>query len=671
MKTNWETCSRPDCVGAATSPGGSCFGHLNPDGELQDALRGLASGASLDARGVAFDTELLSVVLDSVPHTSEGRPLLRNADFTKARFEKSVRFQRVVFEGETHFDGAIFAGHASFAGATFDERSSFRRAVFGAGTRFERCVFGDQASFANAEFGDGTRFDAARFGDHASLVDTTWGSDASFAGATFGWRMHADRAVFGDRASFRVVVFDSEASLRKTTFGIKASFEGASFARGASFSASIFGNDANFAETTFAPGISFRRVTFGRQATFRRTTFGDRAWFTHVTFGPGASFAQATFEGRARFNLTTFAERAGFEETTFSGQVTFESAVFGGRTTFRLATFERARSFGPLVVIEPLSLEQTSFLEPVRLEIAAPRVLASRARFPEGADLRMRWAEIVLDEADFGAPSILASAPPFPAVDEQELVKRLSHAEERPRLLSVRGANVSELVLAGLDLSVCRFVGAHNLDRLRIEGDSFFAHSPAATSRRRVIGEEQEWRAHRRRRWPKWTAPDFAFPTEGVEKPGRLNPDEIASIYRVLRRGRESNGDAPGAADFYFGEMEMRRVDEKSPRAERAILWLYWLVSGYALRSLRALAALLVTVVVFAVLFRWWGFTPRVGLTRAFLFSAESTSSLFRVPETEGTSLTEVGEVLHIALRLLGPLFFGLALLSLRGRVRR
>jgi hypothetical protein len=168
----------------------------------------------------------------------------------------------------------------------------------------------------------------------------------------------------------------------------------------------------------------------------------------------------------------------------------------------------------------------------------------------------------------------------------------------------------------------------------------------------------------------------------------RLEPHEIAPLYRALRKGREDSRDEPGAADFYYGEMEMRRQkpgadrewnaqqDEgsdvlRTPAAERVVLWAYWLVSGYSLRASRALAGLLVIVIVFSVCFWWFGFTPRPDYARALLFSIESTSSLFRAPETPNLALTYGGEALQVLLRLLGPLFFGLALLSLRGRVKR
>jgi len=114
--------------------------------------------------------------------------------------------------------------------------------------------------------------------------------------------------------------------------------------------------------------------------------------------------------------------------------------------------------------------------------------------------------------------------------------------------------------------------------------------------------------------------------------------------------------------------MEMRRLDTTGSLGERAIVWLYWLFSGYGLRASRAAVALVVTVVVFGALLHAWGFPEDVSFGDALTFSAQSTTGLFRPPQRE---LTLAGKWLEIGLRLLGPLFFGLALLSLRGRVKR
>jgi hypothetical protein len=182
-------------------------------------------------------------------------------------------------------------------------------------------------------------------------------------------------------------------------------------------------------------------------------------------------------------------------------------------------------------------------------------------------------------------------------------------------------------------------------------------------SHRKAIAEERVWRAaHSRNKG--WGEPE--------PSPGGVSavPEaaDVAAVYRALRKGREDNKDESGGADFYYGEMEMRWHDDSEPLAERVIIWLYWLVSGYGLRASRALTALVVTILVFGVLFYQWGFPSQVNLGESLTFSAQSTTSLFRAPERQ---LTLVGDWFEIALRLLGPLFFGLALLSLRGRVRR
>ena len=110
--------------------------------------------------------------------------------------------------------------------------------------------------------------------------------------------------------------------------------------------------------------------------------------------------------------------------------------------------------------------------------------------------------------------------------------------------------------------------------------------------------------------------------------------------------------------------------DAPGGRPVVSILWLYWLVSGYGLRAGRALIALTISIAAGAVLFSLFGFNagkqPDGG---ALIFAAESAISLLRQPETQ--SLTAGGHVIQIVLRLAGPLFFGLALLALRGRVKR
>jgi hypothetical protein len=163
---------------------------------------------------------------------------------------------------------------------------------------------------------------------------------------------------------------------------------------------------------------------------------------------------------------------------------------------------------------------------------------------------------------------------------------------------------------------------------------------------------------------PEWVAESTR------QKVQRLSPDRLAELYRSLRKAREDSKDEPGAADFYYGEMEMRRLAAGTPLAERVILSLYWLVSGYSLRGLRALVSLAVVIIGLASLLHLIGYSARPSppsFWGSLLYAASSALSI----SDEQVQLTAWGKLLRIALRLAGPILLGLTLLSVRNRVKR
>ena len=605
---------------------------------LQRVLKRLRVDGSIDASNVRITAEQLRLILAAAPADPEqdGRPTFRDACFRGA-----------MFAGDVDFRGTTFAGDADFALATFVENASFL------GTQF----------LADASFVGAT------FERNAYFYDTLFDGEVSFSGTTFTYAAHF---YLEDGPS--------------TTFGGTADFWTA-----------IFLDEARFHAATFAKGAGFRGATFIGTAYFGETTFAHKAGFSGATFGGDVAFFDATFADDVDFAHATFAGEASFAKTRFHGDVALDRVVF---TTADLdgCVFEQARVLGPLFASESLALNQTVFSEQVTLQASTRKAALVGATFHGGADLLLRWAEVRLDEADFQGPSLLTSLGPAleygrrallgweePTTDGgwQETLADTPPADFRPRVISVRGAKVADLVLSAVDLRACRFAGAHALDRMRLEL-ARVSDAPAGWqwrplpwrwTRRQTLAEEHQWR-HGQRRPQGWYEAGVRVEGDTVEP---LAPEQIATIYRALRKGREDIKDEPGAADFYYGEMEMRRQRPETAaataagvreagRAERLVLLLYWLVSGYGLRASRALAALALTIVVFAVCLYLWGFNDQP-LWRALLFSAESTASLFRVPDKP--SLTPVGEALQLALRLLGPLFFGLALLSLRGRVKR
>jgi hypothetical protein len=359
------------------------------------------------------------------------------------------------------------------------------------------------------------------------------------------------------------------------------------------------------------------------------------------------------------------------------------------------------------------------------VKIEAEDILLRRTVFERGADVFVRRARISLDEADFAEPSLVTEVVPVARsiLDHEEMpfdegwVCGLSGRGEQsvspsPQVVSVRRAKVAQLTVSGLDLSACRFAGAHGLDRLRVER-ARFAQPPEPKrlargrwTRRQTIAEEHHWRSDLSKDAQGWYGAQVRPPEwlEDTETP--LDPGQVAAVYRALRKGFEDNRDEPGAGDFYYGEMEMRRAAARTTAGgeqraislgERLVLWLYWLVAGYGLRTSRALIALAVTILIAAIPLAQWGIElPRTSTNvtsrlstqphgriptvsredkldgpsygRAVLFATESSIGLLRAPEA---NLTASGQMIEIMLRILGPLLFGLAILSLRSRVKR
>jgi Pentapeptide repeats (9 copies) len=531
---DWLTCGEAECIGRRLNAGGRCLAHAN-DQDLDAELKRLGDEGTIDARGVTISAVLLDRILAAAPRDEQ------QAD--RPRFDE-VRFDRATFGDQAKFHGASFGDEASFADANFGVWASFADATFGDRARFHGVTFGDKAWFARATFGDQAWFAGATFGDQAYFAGATFGDQAWFAGATFGGRAWFARATFRDRASFDAATFRDRAIFDAATFGDRASFGGA---------------------------------TFSGRAWFARATFRDRAWFGDASFGDETRFGHANFGLWASFDAATFGDEAWFGDTTFGDRVWFGGATFGDEAFFGGATFGDWARFGPLLGRGQLALSPAVFGRGSQLAISADRLDCRGMRLPDGGVLNLRWVEIQLDLADISRPTVLAGVGPFPRLDEGSLQPRVARSwrSERPRILSLRGSDVRNLVLSNVDLRACRFSGAHNLDQLRLEATTLFADRPSGWrtgwavppvwrwTRRRTLAEEQRWR----RAQPKHAGwyPRPCRVRGLAEQEGELRPAALALLYRALRKGRENAKDEPGAADFYYGEMEMRRHDQTAP----------------------------------------------------------------------------------------------------------
>jgi len=141
----------------------------------------------------------------------------------------------------------------------------------------------------------------------------------------------------------------------------------------------------------------------------------------------------------------------------------------------------------------------------------------------------------------------------------------------------------------------------------------------------------------------------------------------------VKSQGQEDAKNEPGAADFYYGEMEMRRHAPTAFTGERILLLLYWLTSGYGLRAARALAFLSALVITTTALLTACGLSGPAArydaparLSQATLITLNSI--VFRAA---GQPLTTPGAYIEMVARFTGPALLALAILALRNRVKR
>ncbi|MFF7362740.1 pentapeptide repeat-containing protein [Streptomyces sp. NPDC008125] len=528
-------------------------------------------------------------------------------------------------------------------------------------------------------------FDGATFLGDARFLDTTFEGTTSFERATFEGVARFDRATFKGRGGF----------------------EEARFRDHATFMGARFEEEAEFRRATFSDDAEFGRVAFGRNAWFHTTTFSGYAGFTDAAFAGLAAFLGATFAGDVLFHGATCWELASFRRTTFRHRAGFEAASFG-TVDFAEAVFTTAAVVGPLVCTGGVVLSGAVFAAPVTLSMAARNLECRRTRWASTAELRLRYASVDFADAVFEYPlTIAAEAEPFVFTDGQVVEEHtLTGAPDAAvRLTSLRGVDAAHLVLAGVNLADCVLTGAVHLDQVRLEGACSFGDVPSGTNwrhglpvrftRRRTLAEERSWRARQPRAAPGW----------GTEMPGarKVGPEQLAPVYRALRKAFEDGKNEPGAADFYYGEMEMRRHDRTvSTRPERGLLYLYWLLSGYGLRASRALGWL--AVAVFLTIFFLMGFgipensakqeatgtVPPGGgrvvfeidreaplnptgsryTTERFekAFNVTANSVVFR---SSGQDLTTAGIYIEMGSRLAEPVLLGLAVLAVRNRVKR
>lgn len=484
------------------------------------------------------------------------------------------------------------------------------------------------------------------------------------------------------------------------------------------FNDSVFIDDVRVRGAIFSNGCSFKSAHFHGEGDFASARFSADSDFDGATFASEASFFDAIFEGKSLFTGVKFCDVAHFTasehyelslmRSEFKDRAIFARVRCSTVISFLSCQFNKNAILGSIVCLA-LILNEAEFRSDARIDVAAKILSCRRTRWDIPTVLRLRYAQVYLTETVLTQPlAVVAHPAPFISYDFPVDEDLSTMEDPRVSVCSIEGTDASFLTFSDVDLSDCIFAGAFNLDQIRLEGNCTFRRTPQGWrqiglfpyrwSSRQVIEEERRWRSLE-------TSPSALRDGWGESPESRdevLGLARLTEIYRQLRKCREDVKDEPGAADFYYGEMEMRRHNRTLPLGETILLNLYWAFSGYGLRALRALSWLLAAMATTIILMMGLGIpdqTPKQEIQRVQLgnavktvidkpnpeltlaMSSRFTSNRFEksvrvvlnsvVFRSSDQDLTTWGTYTEMASRFSEPILLGLSALAIRGRIKR
>jgi hypothetical protein len=434
--------------------------------------------------------------------------------------------------------------------------------------------------------------------------------------------------------------------------------------------AAVLETDLDLSEKNFGSHLGLHGVVFDGALRLTNCGFLQGLNLTHCyqrAGGAGIDVSHARIAGDVRLDGSRSSQQPlNFLHTRFDSSVSAQGLTSGLNLSNATIGHELAiRNSAPQFLIFPegtvgggLMLDNStfSFIDAKNLRAsgasqigpvtAGNRFDLTGARFEQRLSLRVTTDRLSLDDSHFYNGGVLRSEGAGQVSirglrTEGPLVIQGSF-DGKTSLQSLENTDAGELTLADLDLTGCVFEHAHRLDALRLEA----TNQLALYKGRRRIHDEELLKA----------------------KADRHSALKIAALYRALRQSYEIQGNEPGAADFYYGEMEMRRLGTDRTSAEGFLIRLYWVVSGYGLRASRPLGFLVALWVAAAILFEKLGLQAHHGgWLRAAVDAAQSA-----YPSTQTIPYaTTVGTITSLFLRVAAPALAALAIIGLRSRVKR
>jgi hypothetical protein len=374
------------------------------------------------------------------------------------------------------------------------------------------------------------------------------------------------------RAEFRNVLQkkldDNDFNFCGVWFPEPLHFRSSRFDTDANFSHARFSSDATFTSASFSANADFNSAIFNAGADFSSARFGGEADFSAARFGANADFTATQFSGDADFTSAKFIANAYFSQLRFSKSANFSYVRFAGEVFIRLAKFEQKANFRHAKFSAPAYFSSTEF------DIAdfSYAKLAGQTDFIDAS---------FATEANFQYTTI-------------EDYVRFSGAQ--PQAFGTQASVDFQFV----QIKIPDHVSFHTL-HLR-------PHWFVNVDPREFVFTDVDWE------WERISINQeiAALESNGVSSPSRL----LAIVCRQLAENAEANNRYEEASNFRYWAMDLARRTKWKGWSFWKTDWLhmlYWAVSGYGERILRALGVLVVLLVIFALLYTQVGFTKPEG----------------------------------------------------------
>src|SRR6266404_1692640 len=402
------------------------------------------------------------------------------------------------------------------------------------------------------------------------------------------------------------------------------------------FGGGWFPDEANFRHYEFTAVADFSSVSFRAAADFSSARFSGDAYFMLTKFSADASFCYATFSTVASFRDATFITAAYFISTRFSGEADFISAEFRAEASFIDAAFSANAKFLFARFRADAMFIDATFCAEAYFE---PFFLPARADFG-GASF--------CDSFRFFGTSLMSTVP------RKALSLNFQHTKiEHPERIAFHTLNLRPHWFVNVDPREFVFIDI-SWDRISIKQEI------------------------------------MALESKRVSSPNRL----LTIACRQLAQNAEQNNRYEEASNFRYWAMDLARLIKWKGWSFWKTDWLhmvYWAVSGYGERILRAFGVLAAVWFVCVLLYTQVGFVQqplsnqaassamaaamtiddRIGQPLEFSRSLTYSFAVMSLQKPEPKPLTGTAQTLVLLETILGPVQAALLALAIRRKFMR